>query len=128
MISTGYLAEVLGRAVEWLSVGLPLLSCALGWRLWIRERKNASIQSWRRIAAVAGMVLVTTSIALGVFAWAYWNRFPDPEPGPPKPTYIATYAGLYLMLAALPLSLCPKAGVRIPLLLACSGLLGCYFL
>jgi len=91
-------------------------------------RKERLIQPWRRVAAVAAMVLVTTSIALGAFARAYWSRFPGPEPGSPKPTYIATYAGVYLMLVALPLSLVAKGGVRVALLLGCSGLLGFYFL
>jgi hypothetical protein len=109
-----------GITIAWLRFGMVALDPG--------EGKNASILPWRRVAAVAGMVLVTISIALGAFAWAYWRRFPGPEPGPPKPTYIATYAGVYLMLAALPLSLCAKGGVRIALLLCCSGLFGFYFL
>jgi hypothetical protein len=120
--------ELLGRLIEWLSIGLPLLSCALGWWFWHRERNVSSVKAWRRMAAVAGLASVTTSIGLGAFAWVYWNRFPDPEPGPPRATYIATYAGVYAMLAGLVFSLCAKGGVRFASLLCCGGLVGFYFL
>jgi len=120
--------EFLARTLEWLSVLLPLLGCALGWWLWVREGKTVPTQAWRRIASVAGLLLATASNAFGAFAWAYWNRFPDPEPGPPKPTYVATNVGFYLTLAMFPPSLCGKAGTRAVLLLCFGGLLGFYFL
>jgi hypothetical protein len=128
MVPSRSLTELFGRTAEWLSMGLPLMGCALAWWSWLRQTKTPSPQYWRRIAAVAGLVSVTTSIAFGAFARVYWNRFPDPSPGPPRPTYVATYAGLYLTLAALPLSLGARGGVRAALLLCCSGLLGFYFL
>jgi hypothetical protein len=120
--------EFLGRTLEWLSVALPLLGCALGWWLWVRERKTVSIQAWRRIAGLAALLSATTGIALGAFAWAYWIRFPEPRSGPPNPTYVATYVGFYLTLAMFPPSLCAKAGTRAALLLCFVGLLGFYFL
>jgi hypothetical protein len=119
--------ELLGRIIEKLSLGVPLLGCALGWWFWFRQ-KAAATKAWRRMAAITGLASLTISVGLGAFAWVYWNHFPDPRPGPPRPTYVATYAGFYAMLVGLALSLCGRGTVRFASLLCCGGLVGFYFL
>ncbi len=120
--------ELLGRFIEGLSIGIPLLGCALGWWFWFHQKNASVLTAWRRMAAIAGLASATASIGLGAFAWVYWNQFPDPRPGPPIPTYIATYAGVYAMLIGRVLSLCARGGVRFASLLCCGGLVGFYFL
>src|SRR5271170_3444615 len=102
--------DLLGRFIEGLSIGFPLLGCALGWWFWFRQKNASALKAWRRIAAIAGLASLTTSIGLGAFAWVYWSQFPDSGPGPPRPTYIATYAGVYATLLGLALSLCAGGG------------------
>jgi hypothetical protein len=120
--------EFLGHALEWFSVVAPLLGCAFGWWFWITKRENASIPSWRRIAGPLSLVLITMSITFGGFAWMYWNRFPGSTPGPPKPTYVATYMGVYAAIAAVPISFCATSRTRVALVFSCLGLAAFYFL
>jgi len=70
--------EFLARTLEWLSVLLPLLGCALGWWLWVREGKTVPTQAWRRIASVAGLLLATASIAFGALLGFYFLMFLSP--------------------------------------------------
>jgi len=118
--------EFLGHALEWFSVGAPLLGCILGWWFWIVARENVTIPSWRRTAGLLGLILVTVSIAFGGFAWVYWNRFPGSSP--PDPTYVATLAGFALLVVAVPISLCAKSWTRAALIVCLVGLSGFYFL
>jgi len=120
--------EFLGHALEWFSVGAPLLGCILGWWFWIVARENVTIPSWRRTAGLVGLIFVTVCIAFGGFAWIYWNRFPGPNPGPPEPTYVATYRGLYAAIVAIPFSFCATSRTRVALIFSCLGLAGFYFL
>jgi len=120
--------ELLGRLIEGLSIGFPLLGCALGWWFWFHQKSASALNTWRRIGAIAGLVSVTASIGFGTFAWVYWNQLSEHGPGPPRATYIATYAGVYAMLFGVVLSLCARGGVRFASLLCCAGLVGFYFL
>jgi hypothetical protein len=120
--------DFLHKAIEWTPVILALTGCAFGWWFWLQARKSASIPRWRRIAGTVALLLVSTSIAFGAFALIYWRRSADPSPGPPMPTFVSTYVGLFLVVISVPVLLCAKGWTRAMLLLSSVGLFGFYFL
>jgi len=115
-------------AVIWTPNAFALLGCALAWWFWTRARLSAAVPRWRRIAATVGLLLVSASIIFGAFAWIYWMRYPDPDPGPPGPTFISTYVGVFLAAISVPVLLCATGRTRAMLLLSSVGLFGFYFL
>jgi hypothetical protein len=80
------------------------------------------------MSATVGLLLVSASIAFGAFAWFYWMRSLEPGTGPPGPTFISTYVGLFLVVISVPVLLCAKGRVRAMLLMSSVGLFGFYFL
>lgn len=118
--------DFLWHALEWFAVGAPLLGCSSGWWFWTIARNNASTPHWRRIAGLLGLIFVTVSIAFGVLSLTYWNRFPGSAS--PKPTYIATYLGLYAGIVAIPISFCAMSRTRVALIFGFTGLATFYFL
>ncbi len=112
----------------WTPDALALLGCALAWGFWTQARQSAAVPRWRRIAAAVGLLLVSASIAFGAFAWIYWMRSLEPGTGPPGPTFISTYVGLFLVVISVPVLLCAKGRVRAMLLMSSVGLFGFYFL
>ena len=112
----------------WTPDALALLGCALAWVFWTQARQSAAVPRWRRIAAAVGLLLVSASIAFGAFAWIYWMRSLEPGTGPPGPTFISTYVGLFLVVISVPVLLCAKGRVRAMLLMSSVGLFGFYFL
>jgi len=120
--------EFLHRTVEWAPVILAVLGCALAWWFWPRQKQSAGIARWRRVAGTSALILVSASILSGAFAWIYWVESTEPGPGPPRPTFIATYLGLFLVMLAISALLCAKGRIRAMLALSSIGLFGFYFL
>jgi len=120
--------DFIHEAIEWTPAILALVGCAFGWWYWLQARKSVPIPTWRRVAGTGGLLLVNLSIAFGAFAWIYWTRSAGPGPAPPRLTYITTFVGFYLVVAAVPVLLCAKGRTRAMLLLSSVGLFGFYFL
>jgi hypothetical protein len=114
--------------VTWTLIAFALSGCAFAWWFWTQAQLLAAVPRWRRIAAKVSLFLISASIAFGAFAWIYWMRSAEPGPGPPKPTFISTYVGFFLVAISVPVLLCAKGRTRAMLLLSSVGLFGFYFL
>ncbi len=118
----------LHKTIEWTPAVFALVGCALAWWFWSQARKLESIPRWRHFSATAGLLLSSLSIVFGAFAWIYWTQSTEPYPGPPGPTFISTYVGLFLVAISVPALLCAKGPTRAMLLISSAGLFGFYFL
>src|SRR5271168_3278530 len=114
-------------AVMRTPVAIALSGCAFAWWIWAKARLSAVVPRWRRIAATAGLLLVSASIAFSAFAWIYWMRSAEPGPGPPELTFISTYVGFFLAPTSVPVLLCARSRTRAMLLMSSVGLFGFYF-
>jgi hypothetical protein len=114
-------------AANFAFLGMPPLSCAWAWWLWIRDSRNTPAPQWRRAATLIGLMAFTLSIAVGAFALFYWHYSPGRGPAPPDPTRIGTMAGFGLAVFGVPFCVLAKSWTRFSLILCALGLLGFYF-
>ena len=108
-------------------LGVPPVSCAWAWRLWMRGSRTTEIPEWRRLATRIGLMALTVSVGLGAFAWIYWHRYPGQGSGPPEPTRIATLLGFGSAVFGIPLAVLARSWTRVSLMVCSAALLGFYF-
>lgn len=115
-------------AINLVFLGLPPLSCGWAWWLWRRKPQSTSVPQWRQTATKSSLVLLTTGIGFGAFAFIYWQQFPESNPSPPEATFVSTCCGLVLTVLAVPLSIFAKSWTRVALVVCSVALFGFYFL
>jgi len=124
MNNPGMSPQLLSRIVSVSFVGTPPCACAGAWLVWTREDRRQATANWRRIAINIALLLVSISISFGAFALTYWRR--SDALAPPKPTIVTPFAGLALVLLALPWSAVTVSWTRAALLLSSLSLIGFY--
>jgi hypothetical protein len=115
-----------GWIVNFLVLGVPPLSCLCAWWFWLKQDQNA-LPRWRQITTIIDLVAFTISIALGAFAFEYWQNFPAPGHGYPEATRVTILLGFFFAVFGLPFSVLARSWNRVALVCCSLALLAFYF-